>query len=87
MLKDAEGVGDEELFFPQHITFCSPPASIAQKKPCSPKAAEMGPMDPNPEVGMHKRRRRRRRGTSGERALRIGMVQWGLDHRRHGQIR
>ena len=40
------------VFFPQQITFCLPLASMAQKKPSPPNAAEMGPIDPNPCVNL-----------------------------------
>lgn len=45
---------------PQHMIACLPLASMAQKKESSPpKAAEMGPMDPNPYAEMAKERKRK----------------------------
>ncbi|KAK6942825.1 hypothetical protein RJ641_028202, partial [Dillenia turbinata] len=41
---------DIELFLPQQITSCFPLASIAQKNPFFPNAAEIGPIDPNPDT-------------------------------------
>lgn len=38
----------EELLAPQQMTLCFPLASMAQKNPFSPNAAEIVPMDPNP---------------------------------------
>lgn len=55
-----EDEGEELLFLLQHITSCFSLASMAQKKPLSPNAAEMGPIDPNPDAEIAEMRRRRR---------------------------
>ena len=73
---------DEELvaFFPQQITACLPLASIAQKKPLSPNAAEMGPIDPNPDaISMREMKMRERGGEleNPEGVLGLVMV-WGF---------
>lgn len=66
-MDDGEEEEEEEdedgkvLFFVQQITPCLPLASMAQKKPLSPNAAEIGPMDPNPDTPIQERRRKRRR--------------------------
>ena len=57
--KEAEEGVDAELFLPQQTTSCLPLASMAQKKPLSPKEAEIGPIDPNPDAILKKRSRRR----------------------------
>ena len=57
--KEAEEGIDAELFLPQQTTSCLPLASMAQKKPLSPKEAEIGPIDPNPDAILKKRSRRR----------------------------
>lgn len=56
-----DGGADEEVFrfLAQQITSCLPLASMAQKKPSSsPKEAEMGPIDPNPDAGLKQNRRK-----------------------------
>lgn len=61
---DAEDEDDvDELFLLQQITFCLPLASMAQKKPSPPNAAETGPIDPNPDATAT--RRSSRKETSG----------------------
>ena len=59
--EDEVEVEEELLFLLQHITSCLPLASIAQKKPLSPNAADMVPIEPNPDAEMAEMRRRRRR--------------------------
>lgn len=49
------------VFWPQQMTACLPLASMAQKKPESPNAAAMGPMDPNPDADPAKLRRKKGR--------------------------
>lgn len=61
---DDDGGADEEVFkfLPQQMTSCLPLASMAQKKQSSsPKEAEMGPIDPNPDAGVDQNRRRNRK--------------------------
>ncbi|KAK3033715.1 hypothetical protein RJ639_034490 [Escallonia herrerae] len=56
-----EGFDDSELLFlPQQITVCFPLASMAQKKLLSPNAAEMEPIDPNPDANPVRKRKQRR---------------------------
>lgn len=72
---DEEG---ELLFLLQHMTSCFPLASMAQKNPSLPNAAEMGPNDPNPDVKMAEARRRRRRNTVVMRICMAGGGSWSL---------
>ena len=53
--EEAEDGVDAELFFPQQTTSCLPLASMAQKKPFSPKEAEIGPINPNPDAVLQHR--------------------------------
>lgn len=79
----------DELFLLQQITLCLPLASMAQKKPSSPNAAEIGPIDPNPDAAATRRSNRReisgreRRRSKGVRICIVAML--GLDQGCHGQ--
>lgn len=81
-MEDDDGE-EEELFFPQQITFCLPLASMAQKKPSWPNAAEIGPIDPNPDAVVENRSRRSGKRVKDwenpERVARISMVGVGFD--------
>lgn len=54
-VEDEEDGERDELFLPQQITSCLPLASMAQKNPLGPNAAEIGAIDPNPDAKTKKR--------------------------------
>ena len=62
-VEDEEDGERDELFLPQQITSCLPLASIAQKNPSKPNAAEIGAIDPNPYAKTKKRCRKTQRGS------------------------
>lgn len=87
----------DELFLLQQITLCLPLASMAQKKPLSPNAAEIGPIDPNPDATATRRSKRKeisgreRQRSKGVRICigRVGFgsgVSWTRRRRREGTV-